>query len=122
MQVTVHEVVDVARVGDRRVSTVVTMDVVEGVAPTGMVGGTRHGIGIGGAQLVAIRVVTVGVMQVAIVKIIQVIFVLYGGMTAIRAMNVGVIVVGLVHDESSVERMMNYRKRGVLSRLCDNSG
>ena len=88
MQMTLDEVVDVVAVGDRFVATVGTVDVVIGVCFARVLGGARRRIGGVYFEGVLIHVVVVNVMQVAVVEIVDVVFMFDGRVSAAFAMYV----------------------------------
>lgn len=86
----IHQVIDVISVWRRRVATVRTVNV--GLVMSGAVMAWCAFLGVNRGYLdaVIVHVVAVRMMQVAVVKIIDVAIVLHRHMTAVRAMFVAV--------------------------------
>ena len=91
MQVTVNEIVDMIAVGHSRMTATRSVNVTSLVTAACMI--RRAVIGIVGAhiQRMLIDVVAVRMVQVPVMKVVDMVAVLDCGMSAIRAMNVGVI-------------------------------
>lgn len=103
VQMTVHKVIDVVTVGYGLVSATGTVHMLRIMAATTV--RRSAGIWIGLAHLDAVlnyRTIRSHVMQVPVVKVIDVILVLDAGVLAIRAMVVVVIFVGVTHRGISV--------------------
>lgn len=122
VQVPVHQVVRVARVRHRGVATAIPVDVSAVVGAARMVWGTAGWVGVALGELMAVRVPVVGVVQVPVVKVVHVVLVNDRGMSAARSVRVGMLVVSLVHDESLIQQMMNYRSLWGMSSVCGPPG
>lgn len=93
MQVSVDEVIDMITMGHRLVPATGTMD----MSVTDMIRRTGHRIHIRDFYDMLVHMTFVRVMQVSVMQIINMITVLYGGMTTARAMGVVVILMlGLI--------------------------
>lgn len=109
VQVPVHQVVRVASVRHRGVTTTSSVDVSAVVGAARVVRGTAGRVGVALGELMAVRVSVVGVVQVPVVEVVHVVLVNDRGMSAAGPVRVGMLVVSLVHDESLIQQMMNYR-------------
>lgn len=92
----VYQVIRVVAVGHGFVSAVGTVDMGHLVAVAGMAGGTLIRVGGGDGQDVLVEVVAVGGVQVAVVKIVDVVLMFDCGVAAVFSMDMGVIAVNLV--------------------------
>jgi hypothetical protein len=90
MQMTLHQVIDVITVGNGFVTATGTMLVRCIVAAAGMFRRANVGVLIADLQLVLINVSIVRMMQMTIVKVIDMFFVFYGQVAAIGSVGVGV--------------------------------
>lgn len=90
VQAAIHQVVDMIAMGDGFVAAIGTMDVIGRMAAALAVGAL---VGIGGTdgEDVLVHVIAMHVVQVAVVKIVDVPVVLDGGVSAIRPMLMAVI-------------------------------
>ena len=93
MQVAVDEVVDVVTVGHGLVAAAGAVHVVAGVPATVVARGAGPGVGGVDLDLALVRMALVRAMHVAVVQIADVVTVLEGGVAAIRAVGVVVVVV-----------------------------
>lgn len=94
MQVTVHQIVDVVAVGDCLVAAAWTVNVTWLVPSAAVLGRAYGGIGCADSDGVLVHMVAMGVVQVAIVQIINVAVVLHSRVAAART--VLMIVIGVV--------------------------
>ena len=95
MQVILHHVIDVIPMRDLRVPAVWTVDVVAAVRAAPMLWGTLRRVRRTDGDHVLVDMVVVGMVQVSIVQIIDVVTMLDGHMAAARAMLVAVSFVHL---------------------------
>lgn len=95
VQAAIHQVVDMIAMGNGFVAAIGAMDVIGRMA-TALAVGALVGIGGVDGEGVLVHVIAMHVVQVAIVKIVDVPVVLDGGVSAIRPMLMAVIGVMLV--------------------------
>lgn len=95
VQVAGDQIVDVVPVRHRRVAAAGAVLVVRGVAAAGVIGRAAVRVLIADGNHVLVDVITVGVMQVAIMQIVDVVLVLDGDMPAVRPMLMIVVFVSL---------------------------
>lgn len=85
----VDQIVNVIAVGNGLMAAAGAVDVSGVMRATGVLGGALGRVGGGEADRVFVDVAIVGMVQVAVVEIVDVIIVLDGGMTAASLMMVG---------------------------------
>lgn len=93
VQVAVYQIVDVVAVGNGRMTTSRSMHMTFVVAAAGMFGRTRVRVGGRHFQRTFVHMPFVGVVQVAVVQIINMVAVLDGLMAAAGAMHVRMVLV-----------------------------
>lgn len=96
MQVTVYQVVDVLAVGHSFMTAAFAVDVALSVAGARMVWGTGLGVRRADGEQAFVDVAVVGVMQVPVVEVVDVVVMSNGGVATRRSMNVTMVGVGLV--------------------------
>jgi hypothetical protein len=103
VQMAGYEIVDVIAVGDGGVAAIRTMDVVFGMGATVVLGGAARGIDLRVFQRVFFHMLATHVVQVAIVKVIDMVAMTDGGVATTRT--VLMIVIGVnVHGSASCTR------------------
>ncbi len=102
VEVAIDEVIDMVTVGDGFVTAAGAVNMVSGMAGAGVAAGAGGGIGGGDFESVLVEVAFMGMVEVTIVKVIDVAVVNDGGVAAAGAMHMGVIGVNVVfHGEST---------------------
>lgn len=94
MQVAIHQIVHMVTVRHSRVSTVRAMYVIDRVCGADVLRCAGHGVGYRNGYPMLIHVVAVGMMEMTIVEIVNVSFMHYGHMSALRAVLVIVALMG----------------------------
>ncbi len=93
VQVAVHQIVNVVAVGDGRMATVRAMDMAFFVAAADMFWGASIRVGGGHFEGAFVHMPCVGVVEMAVVQIVNMVTVLNGLMTAARTMHVRMVFV-----------------------------
>ncbi len=101
VEMAIDEVVDMITMGDCRVTTIRAVNMVR-VVSRAVVLVTAAGVGIGDLDGVFVVMALVRAMQMAIVKVADMITVLHGDMSAVRAVFVIVVFVDLVGHGSAL--------------------
>jgi hypothetical protein len=93
MKMAIHQIINVVAVGNSLVAAARTMDMASVVAGTLMVWGANIGVRVGNGNHMLVNMVHMGVMKVAIMKIINMPLMKDSGMATARTVDMGVIVV-----------------------------
>jgi hypothetical protein len=97
MQMTIHQVIDMVAVRNRLVTAIRTMFVILRVSVTGMFGRAGGRVASADAQTVLLNRTTLGMVQVAVMQIVDVAVMDDPGMPAIGPVLVRVALVNLRH-------------------------
>ena len=95
VKVSIHQIVDVIAVGNGGVPAVGTVNVTRVVA-LAVVSGTACGIGVRDLYDVLVVVAFMGAVKVPVMEVADVVTVLNSDMAAVRAMLMGMVLVGFV--------------------------
>ncbi len=120
MQVPVYQVIDVIIVRNSRMAAVGAMNVVLVVA-LAVVGDAPVRVGVRDRYYMLLVVVFMGAVQVPVVQVPHMVLVLYGNVTAVRAVFMSVILVDFVSHDSilSTSSMNRCVRVGVLEDIVD---
>ena len=109
MKMAINEVVDMIPMGNGRVPTARTVDVIGIVSSTAMLRGACCGVGVIFTDDVLIDVIPVGMMQVAIMEVVDVAIMENRQMATVLAMDMGVV--GVLGTRHGIFLFKRYRIR-----------